>query len=56
MGMPGEIGVKQYCAAAGQASHSVWRKNDETNFLFFSSRRPLIDAALLTGIPSRQIR
>jgi len=31
-------------------------KDGETNFLFLSSRRPLIDAVLTSGLASRQIR
>jgi len=31
-------------------------EDDDTNFLFFRSRRPLIDALLLSGLASHQIR
>ncbi|MBR1200708.1 hypothetical protein JQ574_32405 [Bradyrhizobium sp. AUGA SZCCT0158] len=47
------------CHAAVQPDrmlHSVWRKHDDTNFLFFFSRSHLIDAVVPTGIPFRQIR
>jgi len=44
------------------AAHPKWagfrlaEKDDDANFLFLSSRRPLIDAVLTEGIASRQIR
>jgi hypothetical protein len=30
-------------------AHFVWRNNDDTNFLFFVSRRPSIDADVISG-------
>jgi hypothetical protein len=40
----------------GCALHSVWRKHDDTDFLFSFSLTALIDAIVHSGIPSRQIR
>jgi hypothetical protein len=55
---PEKFGPFSVCCGASENAHgiSLGGNYGDRDFLFFSTRRPLIDALLAAGIASRQIR